>query len=83
MQGISSYSPAAAAKCPYLKLFPQQAPQSAPSEAKNVAASDSVSISPFEPADSGALSKTCVRAGAQATMAALPGVAKAGCPHAG
>ena len=43
---------------------------------------DQVSISPFEPASSDGLSKTCVSSAAKATMAALPGVAKAGCPHA-
>ena len=44
--------------------------------------SDSVTITPFEAADGSSLSKTCVSAGAQATMGMLPGVAKAGCPHA-
>lgn len=83
MQGITSFSPAAAAKCPYLRGMSQQAPQAQPEQAKSAAASDSVSISPFEPADSGSLTKTCVRAGAKATMAAMPAIAKAGCPHAG
>lgn len=84
MQSITAYTPAQAAKCPYLKMMGQSAPQAPQAEAPQSAAiGDSVSISPFEPADSGPLSKTCVRSGAQATMAALPGFAKAGCPHAG
>ena len=44
---------------------------------------DSLSISPFEPVNSSSLTKTCVSSAAKATMAALPAVAKAGCPHAG
>jgi hypothetical protein len=84
MQGIASFNPAAAAKCPYLRGLSQPGQQQPESkESPTATAGDCVSISPFEPADSGALTKTCVRSGAQATMAALPGFAKAGCPHAG
>jgi len=83
MQGITNFTPQQAARCPYLRMTGGATQEQAPAQNRAPAANDSVSISPFEPADAGPLTKTCVRSGAQATMAALPGFAKAGCPHAG
>jgi len=86
MQGMSAIaSPQARAKCPFLsgKLANNEsAPNQEQEKGAQVNTSDSVSLSPFEPADSGPLSKTCVSTAAKATMGMMPGFAKAGCPHA-
>ena len=84
MQGLSTnFRTGDISRCPF--FHGKNAPQAAPApnqETTTAAVSDQDSISPFEPADSGPLTKTCVNSAAKATMAMLPGVAKAGCPHA-
>ena len=86
MQGISNYTPAQARKaCPYLRMMsPESAAKAMGQEtpAAQTTSRDSVSITPFEPVPSKPLSKTCVSAAAKTAMGLLPGVAKAGCPHA-
>lgn len=70
-------------RCPYFAGRPAPQPsQATPQESSAAQISDEVSISPFEPVNSDPLTKTCVSSAAKATMGMLPGVAKAGCPHA-
>ena len=84
MQGLNAnFRSGDISRCPYFhgKALPKTAEAPA-EESKPAQISDHVSISPFEPADAGPLTKTCVTSAAKATMGMLPGVAKAGCPHA-
>ena len=84
MQGLSAnFRTGDISRCPFFhgKSAPQ-ATEAPTQETTTTSVSDQVSISPFEPADSGPLTKTCVTSAAKATMGMLPGVAKAGCPHA-
>lgn len=84
MIGMSGTPSSAALKrCPFFKgrALPESTTEQ--SQAGSCErAGDTVSISPFEPADSGPLSKTCVSSAAKATFPMLPVLAKAGCPHA-
>lgn len=81
MQGIST-SPGSIARCPFFHgRNPAEQNPSTP-EVSNEMKADSVSLSPFEPANADPLTKTCVTSAAKATFGALPGFTKAGCPHA-
>lgn len=84
MQGMSATSGAGIARCPFFNG--SMAKPAAEPKAKEASPyqglSDEVSISPFEPANAGPLTKTCVSSAAKTAMGMLPGVAKAGCPHA-
>jgi hypothetical protein len=84
MQGMSlNTNSNAIARCPYFSGRQAPAPQTDnANEKSSQLSSDSVTISPFEPADSGPLTKTCVTSAAKATFGMLPGFTKAGCPHA-